>query len=85
MARVTAALMANLAADATPPPANDEPSTVSGIGIGNTTYRGRACVVRDVMLACSAFTLARLAEVQQEAPVRAFNDAVTQPGRTLTA
>ena len=51
MARVTAALMANLAADVTPPPANDEPSTVSGIGIGDTTYRGRACVVRDVMLA----------------------------------
>lgn len=51
MARVTAAIMANLGADATPPPANDEPSTVSGIGIGDTAYRGRACVVRDLMLA----------------------------------
>ncbi len=51
MARVTAALMANLAADVTPPPADNEPSTVSGIGIGDTSYRGRACVVRDVMLA----------------------------------
>ena len=51
MARAAAAIMANLAADATPPPADDEPSTVSGIGIGVTTYRGRACVVRDLMLA----------------------------------
>jgi pyruvate,water dikinase len=51
MARATAAIMANLSADATPPPADDEPSTVSGIGIGDTTYRGRACVVRDLMLA----------------------------------
>lgn len=51
MARATAALMANLDADATPPPADDEPSTVSGIGIGDATYRGRACVVRDPMLA----------------------------------
>ena len=51
MARVTAAIMANLGADATPPPVNDEPSTVSGIGIGDTAYRGRACVVRDLMLA----------------------------------
>jgi hypothetical protein len=41
--------------------------------------------VRDVVLAFAAFTLARLAEVQQESPVRAFNEAVTQPGRTLTA
>jgi pyruvate,water dikinase len=51
MARVTAAMMAILGADATPPPAEDEPSTVSGIGIGGSTYRGRACVVRDLMLA----------------------------------
>jgi pyruvate,water dikinase len=51
MARVTAAMMATLGADATPPPADDEPSTVSGIGIGDSTYRGRACVVRDLMLA----------------------------------
>ena len=47
----TAAVMANLAADATPPPTDDELSTVSGIGIGDGTYRGRACVVRDLMLA----------------------------------
>jgi phosphohistidine swiveling domain-containing protein len=51
MARATAAIMANLAADATPPPADDGPSTVSGIGVGDTSYRGRACVVRDLMLA----------------------------------
>jgi rifampicin phosphotransferase len=52
LARVTAAIMANLAADATPPPpADDEPSTVNGIGIGDTTYSGRACVVRDLMSA----------------------------------
>jgi rifampicin phosphotransferase len=51
MARATAAMMTNLSADATPPPDDDEPSTVSGIGIGDTPYRGRACVVRDLMLA----------------------------------
>jgi rifampicin phosphotransferase len=51
MARVTAAVLAILGADATPPPANDQPNTVSGIGIGDTTYLGRACVVRDLMLA----------------------------------
>jgi pyruvate,water dikinase len=52
MARVTAALMANLGADVTPPPpADDDSSTVNGIGIGDTTYSGRACVVRDLMLA----------------------------------
>ena len=51
MARATVALMTNLGADATPPPGDDEPSTVSGIGIGDTPYRGRACVVRDLMLA----------------------------------
>lgn len=52
MARATAAILANLGADATPPPAvDDDPSTVLGIGIGSGTYRGRACVVRDVMLA----------------------------------
>ncbi|MEB3323697.1 MAG: PEP-utilizing enzyme, partial [Synechococcaceae cyanobacterium] len=50
MARVTAALMTNLAADATPPP-GDDPSAVSGVGIGNAPYRGRACVVHDLMLA----------------------------------
>lgn len=52
MARVTAAMLAVLGADATPPPGDDDgPSDVSGIGIGDTTYRGRACVVRDLMLA----------------------------------
>jgi pyruvate,water dikinase len=51
MARVTAAIMANLRADGTPPAADDESSVVSGLGIGDTTYQGRACVVRDLMLA----------------------------------
>jgi pyruvate,water dikinase len=53
LARATAAIMANLRADVTPPPppTDDDPSTVSGIGIGDTTYSGRACVVRDLMLA----------------------------------
>jgi pyruvate,water dikinase len=51
MARVTAAVMANLDADATPPATDDQSSTVSGIGIGDTAYRGRACVVHDLMLA----------------------------------
>jgi phosphohistidine swiveling domain-containing protein len=52
LARATAALMVNLGADATPPPpAEVEPSVVSGVGIGTTPYRGRACVVRDVMVA----------------------------------
>jgi pyruvate,water dikinase len=55
MARVTAAIMANLDADVTPPPTDDEPSTVSGIGIGDTAYRGRACVVRDLVLAFDQF------------------------------
>ncbi len=52
LARVTAAIMANLRADVTPaPPADDDSSTVNGIGIGDATYSGRACVVRDLMLA----------------------------------
>jgi pyruvate,water dikinase len=51
MARVTAALMVNLGADATPPLPEVEPSVVTGVGIGTVTYRGRACVVRDLMLA----------------------------------
>jgi phosphohistidine swiveling domain-containing protein len=52
LARVTAAIMANLRADVTPPPpADDDSSTVNGIGIGDTTYSGRACVVHDLMLA----------------------------------
>ncbi|HEY3486345.1 MAG TPA: PEP-utilizing enzyme, partial [Ilumatobacteraceae bacterium] len=55
MARVTAALLANLAADVTPPATDDRSSTVSGIGIGDSTYCGRACVVRDLMLAFDEF------------------------------
>jgi rifampicin phosphotransferase len=51
MARATAAVIANLDADVTPQPVDNESSTVSGIGVGDTTYCGRACVVRDVMLA----------------------------------
>ena len=51
MARMTAALMVNLGADATPPMPEVETSVVSGVGIGTTPYRGRACVVRDLMLA----------------------------------
>lgn len=51
MARATAAVMANLAADATPAPAHDDQSCVSGIGLGETAYRGRACVVHDLMVA----------------------------------
>ena len=51
MARVTAALLANIAADATPPPPDDEAAPVAGVGVGDTVVRGRACVVRDVMLA----------------------------------
>lgn len=52
MARATAAIMANLGADATPPPTDHGPSAaVSGVGIGTDPYRGRACVVRDLMVA----------------------------------
>lgn len=51
MARVTRAMLANLAADATPPPAPRGDATVTGVGIGGTVYRGRACVVDDLMLA----------------------------------
>jgi pyruvate,water dikinase len=51
MARATAAIMSNLAADATPEPALDDESSVSGIGIGETILRGRACVVHDLMVA----------------------------------
>ncbi len=50
MARATRAVLANLAADQTPPPTDRGAGTVSGVGIGNTVYRGRACVVRDLML-----------------------------------
>ena len=51
MARATAALMVLLSADTTPPRPEVEPSEVTGVGIGTTPYRGRACVVRDLMLA----------------------------------
>ena len=51
MARATAALMVSLTADATPAPPEVETSAVSGVGIGTAPYRGRACVVRDLMLA----------------------------------
>lgn len=54
MARATAAIMANLRADATPSPRpalDGDSSTVRGIGIGDHAYSGRACVVRDLMLA----------------------------------
>ena len=51
MAHATAAIMANLAADATPEPTYDDESYVSGIGVGETTLRGRACVVHDLMVA----------------------------------
>ncbi len=43
MARATAAMMANLGADATAPQAQD----LCGVGIGGQTYRGRARVVTD--------------------------------------
>jgi len=58
MARATAAMMANLVADATPPepehngvaPADTSHDIATvGIGIGSETYRGRACVVHDLM------------------------------------
>jgi pyruvate,water dikinase len=50
MARATRALLAVLTADATPPPADHDEATVSGVGIGDAAYRGRACVVRDLMV-----------------------------------
>ena len=43
MARVTAALLANIRADETPP----DSEALHGLGIGSETYTGRACVVRD--------------------------------------
>ena len=58
MARATAAMMASLEADVTPPePGTDAASMAAtgrggaaiGIGIGQATYRGRACVVHDLM------------------------------------
>ena len=50
MARATRALLANLMADQTPPPTTRGATAVSGVGVGDTVYRGRACVVRDLML-----------------------------------
>ena len=58
MARATAAMLANLGADATPPEPEPHDGTAAdtgqdiatvGIGIGTETYRGRACVVHDLM------------------------------------
>ncbi len=57
MARATAAMMANLGADATPrepepgvaPADTGRDIATVGIGIGTETYRGRACVVHDLM------------------------------------
>jgi pyruvate,water dikinase len=43
MARVTAALLASIGADETPP----DSEALHGLGIGSETYTGRACVVRD--------------------------------------
>lgn len=50
LARMTAALLATLEADVTPSLAAG-PSDAAGVGIGDAPYRGRACVVRDLMLA----------------------------------
>ena len=50
MARATKAMLANLLADQTPPATDRGAGAVHGVGIGNTVYRGRACVVRDLML-----------------------------------
>ena len=41
--------------------------------------------VRDVIMSIAAFTLARLAEVRQEAPGVAFNSVTKQPHRQATA
>ena len=41
--------------------------------------------VRDVVMAVAAFTLARLAEVRQEAPSYGFNSIADRPGRHATA
>lgn len=50
MARATRAVLANLTADQTPPPTDQGAGAVRGVGIGDTVYRGRACVVHDLML-----------------------------------
>ena len=41
--------------------------------------------VRDVVIAIGAFTLARLAEVRQEAPALGFNSVAEHDGRRATA
>ena len=41
--------------------------------------------VRDVVMSLAAFTLARLAEVRQEAPALGFNHVIEQPQRRMTA
>ena len=41
--------------------------------------------VRDVVMAIGAFTLARLAEVRQEAPALGFNTVAERDGRRVTA
>jgi pyruvate,water dikinase len=51
LARMTGAILATIAADTTPPAVDDGTPDVRGVGLGDTTYRGRACVVRDLMVA----------------------------------
>ena len=41
--------------------------------------------VRDVVMALAAFTLARMAEVREEAPANSFNSIAAQPHRQVTA
>jgi hypothetical protein len=41
--------------------------------------------VRDVVMSLAAFTLARLAEVQEEAPAHGFNSVIERPQRQVTA
>src|SRR5687768_11966039 len=41
--------------------------------------------VRDVVMALAAFTLARMAEVREEAPARSFNSIAAEPHRQVTA
>jgi hypothetical protein len=41
--------------------------------------------VRDAVMSCAAFTLARLAEVREQVPAHRFNSIVEQQGRRVTA
>jgi hypothetical protein len=41
--------------------------------------------VRDVVMSFAAFTLARMAEVRDEAPARSYNSIAAQPHRQVTA